>query len=129
MKKILIVDDDEPVVELLQDILSAVPDWETSVAYDATMALDAVERAKPDVVLLDIQLYGIDGIQLYDTWKESPRTRDIPMLFITANAGRHREQFEERGVTDYIEKPFDIDCVIGRVNSALGESRQPAASR
>src|SRR5512138_525966 len=91
--------------------------YQVHTAANAEDALAFVRRSPPDLVLLDIALPGMDGL---DALRELKAKHDLPVIFIT---GRRRELDEvvglELGADDYITKPFDVDVVLARVKAVL----------
>ena len=116
--RILAVDDDQIILELLAEVLRAVGFPNFHVCSSGAEALDVIESAQVpfDCALLDIQMPGMDGIELLSKVRAIPQYRSTPVLMITAMSDR---QYIERafacGATDYITKPFEI----GEVNARL----------
>jgi DNA-binding response OmpR family regulator len=123
-KTILIADDDESTAELLKEILTTEARYHVTVVRDGAHTLEAIHSSKPNLVLLDIQLPDMDGLQLYDSLQADADTQHIPVLFCTA-VDKYR--LEERGLTNYIMKPFDIDEFLTRVREACATS-EPLSS-
>jgi len=113
---ILIVDDDSLLRRSLAFSLEKAG-YETSTAQNAEQALAQIQQDAPDLILLDIGLPGIDGLQAVRHFQEQV---DIPIVFVTA---RRRELDEvmglELGADDYITKPFDLDVLLARVRMVL----------
>lgn len=112
-KAIVIVEDNDPIAELIKDTLNAEPDYQAVVVTDGARALEVIRSIKASLILLDLKLPGLDGIQIYDLLQEDPTTRDIPVLFVTANY--EERAFKERGFTNYLPKPFDLDELLSTV--------------
>src|SRR5829696_5803056 len=94
-KAIVIVEDNEQIAELIKDTLNAEPDYQAVMVHDGATALEVIRSVKASLILLDVMLPGIDGLQVYDMLREGEDTRQIPVLFITAayvpNEFRKRE--------------------------------------
>ncbi len=118
--KILIVDDMKTNRLLLASILQEETGYEISLANDGFAVLDAIEKNVPDLVLLDIMMPGMDGYEVARILKSRERTRDIPILFITAitDITGITTAFEVGGV-DYITKPFNKVELLARINAHL----------
>lgn len=112
-KAIIVVEDNEQIAELVKDTLNAEPDYQAVVVNDGAQALEVIRSVKASLILLDLHLPGLDGLQIYDVLQDDPATRDIPVLFLTANAEERR--FKERGFTNILAKPFDLDELLARV--------------
>lgn len=115
-KKILIVDDDTLLRRSLAFNLEQAG-YEVRTAVNAEDALVLAEQTKPDLVLLDIGLPGIDGLDALKRFKEQYA---VPVIFLTA---RRRELDEvvglELGADDYVTKPFDVDVLLARIKAVL----------
>lgn len=118
-KKILIVDDNPANVKVLQASL-ANADFEHLIANTGERAAMITERAKPDLILLDINLPGMNGFETCLKIKENQELKQIPIIFLSAldDSESKVKGFAVGGV-DYITKPFNRDEVISRVNTHL----------
>jgi CheY-like chemotaxis protein len=112
-KAIVVVEDNEAIAELIKDLLNAEPEYQAVAVHDGALALDVIRSVKASLILLDIGLPGIDGLQVYDMIKQDPVTADIPVIFVTADPDNH--QFKKRDIKDYIAKPFELDDLLARV--------------
>lgn len=115
---VMIVDDTEENIDIL---VAALGDsYDLSVALDGETALEDAVESIPDIILLDIMMPGIDGYEVCRRLKADSRTRDIPVLFITAMS---EDQDEEKGLklgaVDYVTKPFNPALVKARVKNQL----------
>ncbi|HVK65727.1 MAG TPA: response regulator [Polyangium sp.] len=116
---ILIVDDMPINLAVLVDHLESAG-HQALVAQDAEDALKRASLMKPDLILLDVVMPGIDGFETCRRLKAAESTRDIPVIFMTClgEAANKLEGFEAGGV-DYITKPFEIDEVLARIKTHL----------
>jgi len=115
---LLVVDDADINIELLLETLGEI--YTVRVATDGAAALNSVQKARPDLILLDIMMPGMDGFEVCRRLKEDPATRDIPVIFVTAL----NEDIDEArglilGAVDYITKPFNPAIVLARVHNHL----------
>ena len=116
---VLIVDDNPQNVELLQAFLESLP-VKIVTASDGVEALQQVEQHKPDLILLDIMMPRLSGFQVCRRIKESPKTRDIQVLMVTAlNELGDIEQATECGTDDFVSKPVNKFELLTRVKSLL----------
>jgi len=116
---VLIVDDNPQNVELLQAFLESLP-VKIVTASDGVEALERVEEHKPDLILLDIMMPRLSGFQVCRRIKESPKTRDIQVLMVTAlNELGDIEQATECGTDDFVSKPVNKFELLTRVKSLL----------
>lgn len=118
-KKILVVDDNSNNVRLLKDILE--DEYYTVYTTDSGFSvLDMAKNLKPDAILLDIMMPGMDGFEVCQLLKSDDEVMDIPVIMVTAKTeGNDLKNAFEIGAVDYIKKPFDELEVIARINSVL----------
>ena len=91
-----------------------------SVAYNGRECLDIVEEADPDLILLDIMMPEMDGIEVCKRLKSNPATETIPIIFITAKVSKEGKlEGLNAGAVDYITKPIDLDETLARVQTQL----------
>ncbi|MBL7006755.1 MAG: response regulator transcription factor [Spirochaetia bacterium] len=118
-QKILIVDDEEHIVQML-DINVRAQGYESICAYSGEQALDAAVSRKPDIILLDVMMPGMDGIEVCHRLKSQPDTRSIPVIMVSAKS----EEYDkiaglEGGADDYVIKPFNLQELFLRIRAAL----------
>ncbi len=118
-KFILIVDDNPTNLSVLSEALGGAG-FRFRVAMDGKSALTLVERNQPELILLDVQMPGIDGFETCRRLKENPATASIPIIFTTALADTEsKAKGFALGAVDYIPKPFDQGEVLARVKVHL----------
>lgn len=117
MPKILIVEDNEGIVSFLKSELE-LEDFETCVALDGRSALEIFADEKPDLVLLDIMLPGLSGIEVLRRIRK--HDEDTPVILVTARDGTDDKVTGlNLGSDDYITKPFKIEELLARINAVL----------
>ena len=117
MKKILVVDDDPNVRFLISELLSR-GHYEVMQAVDGAMAMDQVHKHRPDLVVLDIMMPGIDGIEVCKRIKGDPALKQIKVIMVTAKTeGKDVQAGLAAGADRYITKPFRI----GELSSIIKE--------
>ena len=108
MKSILVVEDNPLIMELVSTLLVSFG-YEPIEAVDGSIAIGLCKKIKLNLILLDIQLPGIDGTEVLKILKEDPATREIPVIALTAHAMRgDEEKFLKAGCSGYVSKPIDI---------------------
>jgi len=116
MKKILVIEDDPDIVEICRDYLKAAR-YEVLTATDGLQGLTAARREKPDLVVLDLNLPEMDGL---DVCRHLRRESDIPILMLTARVDETDKLIGlEIGADDYITKPFSPRELVARVRVVL----------
>jgi len=124
-RRALVVDDNELNVELASFLLEA-DGWAVATASDAAGALAQVASARPDLILMDIQLPGMDGLALTRRLKSDPATRGIFIVAFTAYAMKGDEhRMREAGCDGYISKPIDVATFAASVRAVLGDADAP----
>jgi two-component system cell cycle response regulator DivK len=119
-KHILIVEDDGKNMKLLRDILN-VSGYVTIEAGDGRKAVELAKEKKPDLILMDIQLPFMDGLEATKLIRADPATQHIPIFALTAFAmGGDRERFIQAGCDDYLSKPYNIKELLEKVKKILG---------
>jgi two-component system, OmpR family, alkaline phosphatase synthesis response regulator PhoP len=129
MTKVLIIDDEAPIRLLCRVNLEA-EGMDVVEAPDGPTGLEVVEKERPDAILLDVMMPGLDGWSVAERLLEKEDTREIPIVFLTARADlRDRARGMDLGGLDYITKPFnpvDLASLVEEVVSAVarGEREQ-----
>src|SRR6185369_14494525 len=121
-ERILVVDDNATNMKLVSYILSA-RGYEVRTAADAQQALAMVETFQPRLILMDLQLPGMDGFEATRMLKADPRTRDIVVVALTAYAMKgDEEKARAAGCDGYISKPIDTRALPARVAEYMAAS-------
>jgi signal transduction histidine kinase len=116
---ILIVDDNPTNLKVLCGAISDFG-WEILVATDGESAIEQAEYAKPNLILLDVMMAGMDGFQTCHNFKKNTETQDIPIIFMTAlSESIDKVKGLSLGAVDYITKPFQTEEVLARINVHL----------
>jgi len=123
-EKILIVDDEKDIVKMLEYNL-AKEGFRVIHAYSGEDALKSAVKEAPDLIILDLMLPGIDGIEACKAMKKEPATTAIPIIMLTAKTQESDKIVGlELGADDYITKPFSIRELIARVKVALRRNKE-----
>lgn len=118
-KKILLVDDTETVL-MFEKMMLAGNGYEFLLARDGAHALEQVEKCRPDIILLDIMMPEIDGIEVCQRLKDNPKTRDIPIIMVTTKG---QPELVEKAFlaecNDYLTKPLDKLELLTKIKNFL----------
>jgi two-component system, cell cycle response regulator DivK len=117
---VLVVEDNETNLKLITYVLSS-KGYAVRGAGNAQEALEALLTFRPRVILMDLQLPGMDGYELTRKLKQAPETRDIPVIALTAYAMKgDEEKATEAGCVGYVTKPIDRKLLLDKLAGALG---------
>ena len=121
--RILVVDDEPAIVRLLE-INLRVEGFEVEGAHRGDEALMKARRHPPDLILLDIMMPGLDGLEVRRRLKQDPDLSSIPVIVVSDRAEElEREHGSELGVVTYVAKPFDLGGLVSLVRSTLARAR------
>jgi CheY-like chemotaxis protein len=121
-RKVLLVDDEEDLRRIGQLGLSVVGKMQVVQADNGLDALEKARTERPDVILLDVLMPGIDGPTTCERLKADEATRDIPVIFLTANTQPHEiDHYLAIGALGVLKKPFDPMTLAAEVRRILGE--------
>ena len=125
MKKILVVDDEKPISDIIKFNLTK-EGYDVYTAYDGQEALEQVEEVNPDLVILDLMLPKIDGLEVA---REVRKTHDMPIIMVTAKDSEIDKVLGlEMGADDYVTKPFSNRELVARVKANLRRQSAVAAN-
>ena len=126
MSRILVVEDEPAIAELISINLRHAG-FEVQIAADADQAQAEVDRVVPDLVILDWMLPGQSGHALARAWRAQPRTRELPIVMLTARAEEaDKVAGLDAGADDYLAKPFSASELLARIRAVL-RRRSPEA--
>jgi two-component system cell cycle response regulator DivK len=125
MSVILIVEDNDRNLKLVRDVLQ-VKGYTTLEAMTGEDGVKLALERKPDLVLMDIQLPGINGIEALHQIRANPETANIPIIAVTASVMQQdRKQITEAGFDAYVGKPINLKEFLDAVKKALGIAEEP----
>jgi type II secretory ATPase GspE/PulE/Tfp pilus assembly ATPase PilB-like protein/CheY-like chemotaxis protein len=120
---VLLVEDEDQLRRVMKDLLER-EGYIVAEARDGVQALDQVDRFAPDVIILDLNLPGLDGYGVLSQLRSRPATRDIPVMVLTAKGDEDNEvRVFELGADDFITKPFRARALSARLEAVLGRHR------
>lgn len=125
--QVLVVEDDVDIAELVAFNLER-RGWGCTLVHRGDEGWDLIQRKRPDIVILDVMLPGMDGMQIFRAMKENEMTRSIPVIFVTAR-GALDDRLEglSLGADDYVTKPFSPKELVLRVQNVLARANAGAA--
>jgi DNA-binding response OmpR family regulator len=117
---VLLIEDEPNISEAIRFILSRDGCDVTSLA-DGSAVIETVRRARPDLVILDLMLPGLSGLEVLTSLRADPATQDLPVMMLTAKGqGRDREAAERAGVNHFMTKPFSNNDIRAAVRALTG---------
>jgi DNA-binding response OmpR family regulator len=122
MNRVLIIEDDRDIGLSLRYALEKEGDFTVSVAHDGESGLREATRLSPDLVLLDLNLPGMDGLSVCTALRKHKNTWTFPIIMLTAT---DKVSGLAQGADDYVTKPFSIKEVVARVRAVLRRARTP----
>ncbi len=133
MKKVLVIDDNPTIVELIKYAVNLQTSYNVVVAYDGVQGLERVYAEQPDCVIVDVKMPRMDGYQLVRCLRGDPRTADTPLIILSALT-REEDQMAGflSGVDEYLTKPFKpaaLNAAIERVLRLTPAERQQRMDR
>src|SRR5216110_699611 len=122
-RKVLLVDDEDSLRRVVKDLLER-DGYIVSEARDGVQALDQVDRVGPDIIVLDLNMTGLDGYGVLSHLRSRPATADIPVIVLTAKSDEDNEvRVFELGADDFLTKPFRARALSARLEAVLGRRR------
>ena len=122
-RKVLLVDDEDTLRRVMKDLLER-EGYIVSEARDGVQALDQVDRFGPDVIVLDLNLPGLDGYGVLSHLRSRPATSNIPVVVLTAKSDEDNEvRVFQLGADDFLTKPFRARALSARLDAVLGRKR------
>jgi two-component system alkaline phosphatase synthesis response regulator PhoP len=120
-KHVLIIDDEYDIRAVAQLTLKAVGGWDVSIAASGTEGLTKAADGQPDVILLDVMMPDMDGIETFQALQANPATQSIPVILMTAKVqAADQRRFAELGVVGIISKPFKAMKLPSQIAETLG---------
>ncbi len=117
---VVVVDDEQPIVDIVCEVLDDAGLAAVSCVHGHE-AFGCIRSTQPHVVILDVQMPGVDGIQIFRTMRSDPKTSSIPVIYFTANASKLKTwlpDYAQMGA-QLLPKPFDLEKLLTMVNQSL----------
>ena len=121
MHRILIIDDDDDIREVAALSLESVAGWEIATANSGAAGIERAKEFKPDAILMDVMMPGMDGPTTFRAMQQIPEVAQIPVLLLTAKVqGVDQRRFADLGVVAVLFKPFDPMTLAQQIATTLG---------
>jgi DNA-binding response OmpR family regulator len=127
VKRVLIAEDDPDIAELLRLALTERLEVETDIVSNGALVMDSVTARRTDLLILDVELPGLNGLDVFDLLRSDPHWQGVPVLFLTGLPERARTANAPIGVHEVLAKPFDVDDLIARATRLLDMKTDVAA--
>jgi DNA-binding response OmpR family regulator len=122
-KKILIIDDEVKVANVIKRLLEATGKYDARIETDGERAVSAVRKVKPDLILLDLMMSGMNGFEICKSLKSKERFSSIPIIIVSGKTDKtDKISSLDMGADDYVTKPFSIDELDARIRAVLRRS-------
>lgn len=121
MRRILIIDDEDDIREVVALALEATAGWQVLTASSGAEGIAVATAEKPDAILLDVMMPGMDGPTTFRTMRQDPMLTHIPVILLTAKVQEaDQRRFTSLGVTAILFKPFDPMTLAKQISESLG---------
>jgi DNA-binding response OmpR family regulator len=127
VKRVLIVEDDPDLADVLRQALTDRLDVVADAVANGALVMDAVGGGRPDLLILDVNLPGLNGLDVFDLLRSDVRWQGVPVLFLTALPEQAATANAVTGVHEVLSKPFDIDELITHASRLLEGPTEVAA--
>ena len=117
---ILVVEDDEAVADLIRTVLNDVVGWGATVVHDASAARAVFHHVQIEILVLDVNLPGISGLELLALLRKDPHWNEPPTILMSSNPGQAgiADALRDGLVTTFLAKPFDVDQLVCEIHRA-----------
>jgi DNA-binding response OmpR family regulator len=126
VKRVLLAEDDPDTATAIKATLEERLHITVDHVTNGALVLDQISATHPDLLILDVSMPGLNGIDVFDLLRGSSSFVDVPVLFLTALPDRAEQAFARFGISDVMAKPFDSDALVRRVDDLLARSARVA---
>ena len=126
MKRVLVAEDDPDTAAAIKATLEERLQITVDHVTNGALVLDQITATHPDLLILDVSMPGLNGIDVFDLLRGSAPSVDVPVLFLTATPDRAEQAFARFGISDVMAKPFDGDALARRVDVLLARAAKVA---
>lgn len=118
--RVVVIDDDPDLRNLIKLTLEFTAGWDVTTAEDGASGIETVRAVKPDLVVVDLMMPGMDGYEVCRILKEEADTEAIPLVMLTARKQLDERQLEQAGAAGVVFKPFDPDELAKKIGEIAG---------
>jgi two-component system, OmpR family, response regulator len=126
VKRVLVAEDDPDTATAIKVTLEEHLPVAVDHVTNGALVLDQISASRPDLVILDVSMPGLNGIDVFDLLRGSASSIDVPVLFLTAQPDRAEQAFARFGISDVMAKPFEADALVRRVDDLLSRAARVA---
>jgi DNA-binding response OmpR family regulator len=119
VKRVLVAEDEPDIADALRQALTERLDVELDVVANGALVMDSVAARRPDLLILDVALPGLNGLDVFDLLRSDPRLQGVPVLFLTGLPERAETATAATGVHEVLAKPFDVDDLVAHVERLI----------
>jgi DNA-binding response OmpR family regulator len=128
VKRVLVAEDEPDIADALRQALTERLDIELDIVANGALVMDSVVARRPDLLILDVALPGLNGLDVFDLLRSDPRLQGLPVLFLTGLPERAETASRATGVHEVLAKPFDVDDLIAHVDRLMGGVKSVVAA-
>lgn len=123
MPRILIVDDDKDLLTIVKSFLTK-KGYDVAIFSDWNLALESLHTSPPQVILLDVFLTGVDGLEVCRTLKSTAYTKHIPVIILSGYPRIAESAIYEYGANDFISKPFEVNELVSTIHKVISKKHE-----
>jgi len=128
VKRVLLAEDEPDIADALRQALTERLDVEFDIVENGALVMDSVTALLPDLLILDVALPGLNGLDVFDLLRSDPRLFGLPVLFLTGLPERAETASAAAGVHEVLAKPFDIEDLVARARRLMDGVKTPVAA-
>jgi DNA-binding response OmpR family regulator len=128
VNRVLIAEDDPDIADVLRQALVERLDAQAEVVANGALVMDSVTARRPDLLILDVELPGLNGLDVFDLLRGDVHWQGVPVLFLTGLPERAKTANAPIGIHEIIAKPFDVDDLIARASRLMEHKKEGVAA-
>jgi DNA-binding response OmpR family regulator len=128
VRRVLVAEDEPDIADALRQALTERLDVELDIVANGALVMDSVAARRPDLLILDVALPGLNGLDVFDLLRSDPRLQGLPVLFLTGLPERAETASRVTGVHEVLAKPFDVNDLIVRAERLMENSKTEVAA-